>query len=218
MQYISTRGEVDPIGSKRPSKVDVRIISATNRNLADAVKAGTFREDLYYRLNVFPLHLDSLRERPLDIEPLARLAIEQHCTEKARQPVLTDDALGRLRSHTWPGNVRELNNLIQRSLILLKGSSLSAADLLFEDDQTKSMASVAQPDDATHVQLQDKLKHSEQQIIVDTLAAHNGNRQLVAKKLGISPRTLRYKLARMREQGVCVSRSADSTSSSTNHY
>ena len=104
-----------------------------------------------------------------------------------------------LLAHSWPGNVRELENLIQRSLILLQGNSISAADLIFEscsgasEDESKSTAA-----------LQDNLKHREQQIIIDALTASSGNRAAVAEKLGISPRTLRYKLARLRKAGVAL--------------
>jgi len=198
--------EVERLGGSKTIRLDVRVLATTNRDLRASVQAGEFREDLYYRLNVFPLHLRALRERPLDIEPLAELVIARHCADKSAKPTLTDNAVEKLRAHTWPGNVRELNNLLQRSLILLKGTRLSAADLLFEEHQPLAVAAPAAP--ALDTQLQDKLKHSEQQIIIDTLAAHNGNRQAVAKKLGISPRTLRYKLARLREAGVSLQRGA----------
>jgi two-component system response regulator FlrC len=204
--------EVERIGGSRTISLDVRVLATTNRDLRAAVEHGEFREDLYYRLNVFPLHLRPLRERPGDIVPLARLAIARHRQAGKPEPTLSDEASCELLAHGWPGNVRELNNVIQRSLILLQGDTVHAADLMFEAEPP-----LAEAGDGGSAQLQDKLKHSEQQIIIDALTANNGNRKAVAEKLGISPRTLRYKLARLREAGVNLPfvAGADSTLSAT---
>jgi two-component system response regulator FlrC len=174
-------------------------LATTNQNLRECVKKGEFREDLYYRLNVFPLHILPLRVRPGDILPLANLAIGRHYNTSQPKPKLAADAEKKLLAHNWPGNVRELENLIQRSLILLQGDSISAADLIIE-----SCAGESEDDSRSTAALQDNLKHREQQIIIDALTASSGNRAAVAEKLGISPRTLRYKLARLRKAGVAL--------------
>ena len=122
-------GEVDPVGSKRPVKVDVRIISATNRDLAAMAKDGSFREDLFYRLNVFPIMVPSLRERAVDIGPLARHFIARFAAEE-NKPVsgLTDGALQLLERFNWPGNVRQLENTIFRAVVLCDGTQLDLCD------------------------------------------------------------------------------------------
>lgn len=204
--------EVERIGGNRTISLDVRVLATTNRDLRACAANGSFREDLYYRLNVFPLVLAPLRERPDDILPLARLAIARFSDGKGPAPELADDACAALLAHSWPGNVRELNNLMQRSLILLRGSTVRASDLMIDPAASVPAAAGAPIDDAAE-QLQDKLKHSEQQIIIDALAANNGNRKAVAKTLGISPRTLRYKLARLREAGVSLPFVAGASSS-----
>src|SRR5262249_24296630 len=122
-------GEVDPIGSKRPVKVDVRIISATNRDLATMAKDGSFREDLFYRLNVFPILVPALRDRASDIAPLARHFIARFAAEE-NKPVagLTDEANRLLERFNWPGNVRQLENTIFRAVVLCDGSLLDLCD------------------------------------------------------------------------------------------
>src|SRR6201985_468253 len=122
-------GEVDPVGSKRPVKVDVRIIAATNRDLGQMAHDGTFREDLYYRLNVFPVTVPALRDRPADIQPLARFFIERFAAEE-HKPVtgLTPDASQLLENFAWPGNVRQLENTIFRAVVLCDGAALDVCD------------------------------------------------------------------------------------------
>jgi len=191
--------ELERIGGRTIIALNVRILATTNRDLRECTKNGEFREDLYYRLNVFPLHISPLRDRPGDILPLVNLAISRHYDTSRQRPDLTADAEEKLLAYSWPGNVRELENLIQRSLILLQGNSISSADLVFESDSHTS-----EIDAQSTAALQDNLKHREQQIIIDALAASNGNRAAVAEKLGISPRTLRYKLARLRKSGVIM--------------
>jgi two-component system response regulator FlrC len=191
--------EVERLGSKQVIRLNVRILATTNRDLRQHVSDGLFREDLYYRLNVFPLHIPPLRERRGDILPLAELAIRKHAAANRRQPLLSGCAGQRLLQHDWPGNVRELENVIQRGLILLQGDSLTAADLVFSDliEPVIPMPNAASA-------LQDDLKQREWRLIVDALRESAGNRARVAGKLGISPRTLRYKLARMREDGIAL--------------
>lgn len=205
--------EVERIGGSRTISLDVRVLATTNRDLRKCVHQGTFREDLYYRLNVFPFHLLPLRERIDDIVPLAELAIRRYATRGMPRPSLSSDAQQALRAHDWPGNVRELNNVIQRSLILLSAAELGAADLMLESHISPDTPRPR----SQEAQLQDNLKAQEQQIIVDALAANHGNRKAVAKKLGISPRTLRYKLARLREAGVSLPFVAGADSSMAAH-
>ena len=190
--------EVERIGGKKLCKLDVRVLATTNRDLKQCVKDGRFREDLYYRLNVFPLHVPPLRERPDDIIPLAQLFID-----RAGYSLVTlgECAQKSLLAHRWPGNVRELDNLIQRSLILLKGQELRAEDIAYEstDSAAERLAPAAQDGG-----LQDDLEQREFQLILDALEASHGRRGAAAKALDISPRTLRYKLARMRDNGIDI--------------
>lgn len=133
-------GEVVPIGATRPVKVDVRIIAAANRDLPGEVAAGRFREDLYYRLNVFPLSLRPLRERAEDIAPLAFAMILRHAPASRALPWLGEGALAKLKLHAWPGNVRELENVIRRALLLTDGAAeIGPAQILF--DQPARLAS-----------------------------------------------------------------------------
>lgn len=191
--------EVERIGGREAIALDVRVLATTNRNLRQYVADGKFREDLYYRLNVFPLHIPPLRERPADILPLAELAVAAHFGAAGAAPALAECAAEKLLAHNWPGNVRELQNVMQRSLIMLSGNALTGADLVFEDEPAYS--------DAEQVEggaLQDDLKAREFQIIIDALREDRGNRKKTAAKLGISPRTLRYKLAKMRDAGLTL--------------
>src|SRR5690606_26901691 len=122
-------GEVDPVGSKRPVKVNVRIISATNRDLAVMSRDGTFREDLYYRLNVFPIMVPPLRDRRSDIAPLARFFIERFAAEENKAVSgLTPQAAQLVERFSWPGNVRQLENTIFRAVVLCDGALLDVCD------------------------------------------------------------------------------------------
>ncbi len=189
--------EVERLCGTTPVPTDVRVIAATNRDLREEVAAGRFREDLYYRLQVFPLALPSLRERPGDIGPLAEAFINRHCQDSAAPPALDEAARDRLLVYPWPGNVRELENVIQRALVLCRGDLIRDADLRFDPPRPD----VAVPAPAS---LDDRLKDREQRLILDTLNQLQGSRKATAERLGISVRTLRYKLQRMREQGLHV--------------
>jgi len=128
---ILQEGEYEPVGSSQTRKVDVRVIAATNRNLAAEVAAGRFREDLFYRLHVFPIAVPPLRERGADVELLAKLFIDRYCARIGRpSPELTSDCLRRLRSYHWPGNVRELENVIERAIILSRDGHLALREVL----------------------------------------------------------------------------------------
>ena len=128
---VLQEGEYEPVGSSQTRKVDVRVIAATNRNLSAEVVAGRFREDLFYRLHVFPIVVPPLRERGSDVELLAQFFIDQYCTRIGKpRPELTADCLRRLRSYHWPGNVRELENVIERAVIIACEGRLSLRDIL----------------------------------------------------------------------------------------
>lgn len=190
--------EVERLGGRGPLALDVRVLATTNRDLKREVADGRFREDLYYRLNVFPLRIPALRERPDDILPLARMIVARHRGANPGVVQFSAAAERKLLSHAWPGNVRELENLLQRTLILLQGNTIEATDLAFETDEPNAPAETAGGD------LQDGLRDREYQLILDALRAHSGQRSAVAQALGISARTLRYKLARMREEGITI--------------
>jgi two-component system response regulator FlrC len=201
--------EVERIGSRRAIALDVRVLATTNRRLREEVSAGRFREDLYYRLNVFPLHLPPLRERPGDVLPLARALLVRHCRSQRPTPNLTPAAEAALQAHAWPGNVRELENLLQRALILNAGALLDRADLRFEHDDSAAVARHASaPQAPTTVvidagaELGEARRASEHQAILGALRSGSGSRKDAARRLGISERTLRYKLARLRDAGL----------------
>lgn len=188
--------EVERLGSRKTIKLNVRVLATSNRDLKEAVSDGQFREDLFYRLNVFPLSWPALKERPDDIIPLAQHLLARHC--ESAVPVLSSEAQQQLLNHDWPGNVRELDNVMQRALILADGDQIGHEQLLMESTMAVPLASSS--DDG----LNGSLRAQEAQIIIDALEACNGSRQAVADKLGISPRTLRYKLAKLRDAGVSL--------------
>jgi two-component system response regulator FlrC len=193
--------EVERLGGRTPVSLDVRVLATTNRNLRAEVAAGRFREDLYYRLNVFPLTTAPLRERRDDVLPLAMHVLNARCRPGERIPALSAEAAHILLTHAWPGNVRELDNVMQRALILANGPVIQAENIHIEG------ASEAAPSAAPSVNsgaLSESVSATERDLILEALRTDNGNRQAVAKRLGISPRTLRYKLAKLREAGVEV--------------
>jgi two-component system, response regulator FlrC len=201
--------EVERLGGRGAIALDLRILATTNRHLRAEVAAGRFREDLYYRLNVFPLSVAPLRERRDDILPLAMRLLEARCRAGERIPALGADAAHSLLTYNWPGNVRELDNVMQRALILCgsayelgSGATIGPEHIQFEAASAPqvAVAAAAVPVDT----LAGNLDHTEQQLILQALHSGNGSRVLAARQLGISPRTLRYKLARLRELGVSV--------------
>lgn len=194
--------QVERLGSQELIDLDVRVIATSNRNLKTEVRAGNFREDLYYRLNVFPIHVPPLRERPGDIAPIARALIARAAERAGREtPLLSDAALDRLVDYRWPGNVRELDNVMQRALIIHGGTTIEATDLVFEGIAVDTAEDLCAEDTES---LGDDLKDHERRLIIDALEEGRGSRKFASDKLGISPRTLRYKIARMREDGVAV--------------
>ena len=193
--------EVERIGARKTIALNVRVIATSNRSLAEAVEQGEFREDLYYRLNVFPLKISPLRDRIADIAPLCNLLINKHAELHGRPPPsLTDNAMNKLHSYLWPGNVRELDNVLQRALILSQGTVIDAQDIHFESTMT------AKPAHSKTLLRKDceeqALKQNENNLILEVLKSCMGSRKKAAEKLGISPRTLRYKLARLKEAGI----------------
>jgi two-component system response regulator AtoC len=186
------------LGSNRKIRVNLRIIASTNKDLKAMVEKGEFREDLYWRLNVVEIHLPPLRERQEDIELLAHHFLGKYAAQQDKQtPTLTAEVLKLLRSYPWPGNIRELENVIERALALAESSVLSV-NLLptrLRNLETDS-ATVAEADGAP---LKQMLGNFEREVILRALQAEGGNRLNTAKRLGVSPRTLQYKL---REYGI----------------
>lgn len=223
--------EVERLGGRVPIALDVRVLATTNRDLRAEVAANRFREDLYYRLNVFPLATLPLRARRDDVLPLAMKLLSARCRPGEPIPALSADAAHQLLTYPWPGNVRELDNVMQRALILANGPVIEREHIHLE--MVSGPQRTASGESASHIAvsgvgrkqsetartkeslvgtedrraegvLASSLSAAEHELILEALRADNGNRQAVAKRLGISPRTLRYKLARMREAGVEV--------------
>jgi two-component system response regulator FlrC len=198
--------EVERLGGRKTIHLDVRVLATTNRALREQVARGAFREDLYYRLSVFPLRIPPLRERREDILPLARALLKRHWPSGKAMPEFSSGAIAGLQNHAWPGNVRELGNVIQRALIFHSGGLIRAEDLTFEDaiPPTPSAGIPAPVESAGPDLLETGLRSVEEKIILETLREENGSRKNTADRLGISERTLRYKIARMRDSGVAV--------------
>ncbi len=199
--------EVERLGGRMPVNLDVRVIATTNRRLREEVAAGRFREDLYYRLNVFPLAIAPLRLRQDDVLPLAMQLLTARCRPGEPIPALGAEAAHLLLTYGWPGNVRELDNLLQRALILINGPVIRPEHIQFELAHDASGAGTVAPtgaEDASIRSLAGSLVQAERDLILDALRSHQGSRREAAERLGISPRTLRYKLARLREAGVDV--------------
>ncbi len=220
--------EVTRLGGSQVAKIDFRLVAATNRDLKEAIARREFREDLYFRISSFRLHIPSLRERPGDIVPLASQFLVRHSRE-GQVPVITDAAAAALLGYSWPGNVRELENVIQRALVLCTGTKIEPAHLLFDDSEVLDLLSggdrlggspfLADPSDYAPDEdsqpgsspramvadpkpgsagLESAVRASEYHAIMSAIRG-SANRNEAAARLGISPRTLRYKLARLRE-------------------
>jgi len=185
--------EFERLGGTKTHKVDVRLIAATNRDLRAALEEGTFREDLYYRLNVVAIDIAPLRERPEDIPALADFFVKKYAKETGK-PLqgLTPQALRVLIDYHWPGNVRELENIIQRSVTLCSGTTLDAADIQFDSARSRRGPDhePALPDGVT-------LDQWEQEIIREALKRAGGNKSQAARALGLSRNALRYRLSQM---------------------
>jgi len=217
---VLQEGEVDRLGGKAPVKFDVHVLATTNRNLSEAVEQGTFRQDLFYRLNVIPLRLPALRDRAGDTLVLAEHFIARYCAQY-KKPVkgLSPRARQRCLDYGWPGNVRELENMIERAVLLSRGREIEAWDLWDEEDETvepdtgdaggdscsigqELRPGAASPQFAVGNGSMVPLREVERQMIRQALLQTDNNRTHAAKMLGISVRTLRNKLNEYRSQGI----------------
>jgi len=216
--------EVERVGGRKPIPVDIRVLATSNRNMAEEVKQGRFREDLFYRLNVFPLQIPSLRERPGDLLPLANHFLAAQGAREGRRVRISPSAAAMIAAHPWPGNVRELENTMQRALILAPGDMVEPEHLLLAPASlgngaqapaaplpasffnAPTMVPGSMPFDATSASAaaSTNMKDLERQHILDTLAKVGGSRKKAVEMLGISERTLRYKLAQYRDEGHIV--------------
>jgi DNA-binding NtrC family response regulator len=183
--------ELERLGSNKTKHVDVRVIAATNADLRAALENGTFREDLYYRLNVLPLNIPPLRQRKVDIPYLADHFVKKIAKDMGRPCRLSDEALERLMAYEWPGNVRELENAIERSIVLCSGDVLRADDIKLDTNRTRPVQSANFLPDGMN------LDQYEQSIIREALRRANGNKSQAARLLGITRNALRYRLTQM---------------------
>ncbi|AUN95531.1 sigma-54-dependent transcriptional regulator [Pseudazoarcus pumilus] len=207
--------EVERVGGRKSIDLDIRVLATSNRDMASEVAAGRFREDLYYRLNVFPLAIPALRERPGDILPLAAHFLSRHAAAMRRSARLDPGAEAALVAHAWPGNVRELENAMQRALILapaesidaatlsmcLPAGAISAAPASMGATPVAPSAIAAAPGIVAGGNRPDNMKDLEREHILTTLREVGGSRKLAVERLGISERTLRYKLQQYRAEG-----------------
>jgi transcriptional regulator with PAS, ATPase and Fis domain len=187
--------EFERIGAHETRTVDVRIITTTNKDLKAETEAGRFREDLYYRLNVFPIDLPPLRERKEDIPALTEHFVHTYrglCNSRIRG--IADDAMKVLMDHEWPGNVRELENCIERALIVGQGELISKEDIIPPASLARKGRLSLDPGTS--------LREMEKMLILKTLEATGWNRTVAARKLGVSTRTLRNKLKLYREEDI----------------
>lgn len=201
---------VERLGGNQKIPLDVRIIASTNKDLSEEIACGRFREDLYYRIAVMPIHVAPLRERPQDILPLARHFIRKYHQFHGVDIHLSGDACQALVQHGWPGNVRELENVIQRGLILCDGTEIHARDFgpgyVTKEEtcghQTQSETTGAAQPPIHRMKQQGRL--AEYHYLIELLRRHDGNKSRTAAFLGITPRALRYRLAAMREDGLDI--------------
>ncbi len=212
--------EVERLGGNKMIPLDVRVVATSNRNVSDYVSEGKFREDLFYRLNVFPISIPALRLRQGDILPLVARIMEKQCKQmNIAIPEISVAAEKKLLSHSWPGNVRELDNVMQRALVLQQGDFIEDTDIHFESATGDGVMTAAIENHVPHPAsvrtgvadvstssdtLNDEMKQKEWRVILSTIASVQGSRKQAAEKLGISQRTLRYKLAKMRDAGITI--------------
>ena len=202
--------EFERVGGNTTLKVDVRILASTNRDLPKEVAEGNFREDLYYRLHVLPVHMPPLRERTEDVAPLALHFAGIHAEKGGRTvPTFTHEALVRLRDWAWPGNVRELDNVIQRAVVLLQSDEISASDLVFgaqasiqpEPDRRYSHLRSGE-EDLGRMLANRPIADIERIAILATLERTGGNKTEAARRLGVTARTLSNKIKLWRQSGL----------------
>ena len=192
---VLQEGEFERLGGTKSLRVDVRIVAATNQELAQMVREKRFREDLYYRLNVITLTVPPLRERREDIHVLAQHFLRVYSAKNNRRlEGFTDDAIRRLEAYAWPGNVRELENVIERGVVLARGALMDVADLPEEIAGATPL-----PEGVLSVRIGTPLAEVEARLLEETLRVTKGNKTLTAKLLGIDPRTVSRKLERQDE-------------------
>ncbi|MCK5564162.1 MAG: sigma-54-dependent Fis family transcriptional regulator [Planctomycetes bacterium] len=187
--------QFEPVGSNKTHTVDIRVVLASNLDIAEEVKAGRFREDLFYRINVVTVHVPPLRERVADVPLLAGYFLKRFCQSHARQKHgITDAAFEALQRYQWPGNVRELENVIERAVLLSKGEMIDVADLPQSLVTQSSLTTSTEAAEGTS--LKQAMEEPERQFIRATLVANNWNRQNTAKALQINRTTLYKKMKR----------------------
>ncbi len=206
MRVLQER-EFEPVGSNRPVKVDVRVIAATNRNLPESIKAGDFRSDLYYRLNVFPIDVPPLRQRGTDISQIAMFFLARFSKKFGKKiqgmPRATVD---RFMSYSWPGNIRELQNVVERGVILSQSSvleleadvipALMPADSSIMDDQSNVVECILPPAVPTSLTLEEIERGHIVTVLNQTRGVVEGPRG-AAKILGLHPNTLRHRMQKL---------------------
>jgi Nif-specific regulatory protein len=193
------------LGGKREVKVTVRVVAATNRDLAEDVQAGTFRRDLFYRLNVIPIRLPSLRERPQDIRALAIHFLSRFNQANQRNVSLSAEALAQLEQHAWPGNIRELGNVIERLVLLTDSAMVSGRELhrfLPTDMGAAPLAAPQPPPGPALVRDYQTVQSHTAAQLQQTLAAHGGNQSRAAQALGLTVRQFSYRLRKLGLQSV----------------
>jgi two-component system NtrC family response regulator len=184
--------QIERVGSGETMDIDVRIIAATNRNLEEKIKDGTFREDLYYRLNIVFIKIPPLRERKEDILPLIEFFMDKYAKENKKEKIeISKDAADYLLKYSYPGNVRELENIIERAVVLARGSMITLNDLPMT---VKGLSEENQFPDSEGGPLTDQVEALEKKLIYDALRQAGGNQTKAGKILGLSERNLRYKL------------------------
>ena len=186
--------EYERVGGNETLTADVRIIAATNRDLEEAMRTGSFRADFYYRINVFPIRLPPLRERPEDIPVLTGHFVQKFANLMTKpQPQLADETLRLLTQYAWPGNVRELENCIEYAVLLCSGPLILPEHL----PQSLRNVSVALPTVSNSTTLKSRIHEMEMRVLLETLKQKNGNVSAVAREIGLTPRMVRYKLKKM---------------------
>ncbi|HEY1844303.1 MAG TPA: sigma-54 dependent transcriptional regulator [Buttiauxella sp.] len=210
--------EVERLGSHKRIPLDIRLVASTNKDLQVEIAEGRFRQDLFYRISVVPIHITPLRERKQDVIPLALRFINKYQAFHKGKIHLGDEARHALLSYDWPGNVRELENVIQRGLILCNGAEVTSGDFglvqntplpelppvdvmpAYQEAQSGGVRGAVAA--IRNVKLHGRM--AEYQYIIDLLKRHKGNKSKTAEFLGITPRALRYRLASMRDEGIDI--------------
>ncbi len=200
--------EIDRVGGNKPVKINIRVLATSNRNMLEEIKKGTFREDLYFRLNVISLNMPALRERKGDIKPLAEHFIDKYSKANgiAIRP-LSEAAIAKITAYSWKGNVRELENTMHRAVLLATGASIEPEAIYLsgaEEEPPPQLTTSNQQPTTNNPLVGRSVESVEQELIIDTLNYCLGNRTHAANILGISIRTLRNKLKAYSEQGLNV--------------